>query len=142
MFANLKIWLKIKVLFYFKLISFVSSCIKEIHIHVFCFPSNLSFSFLFHSFFHSVFHSVPFSVLRFSNTYPKVNALYMEFVVCSSFKISFKYFACQNIRKTSKPWLKILVLLKKFLISHFNLKWYDMDKLFDIFPHRNIITVH
>ena len=60
MFA--KIWLKIKVLFYFKSFSFVSSCINEIHI--FCFPSKPSFRFSFHS----IFHSVPFSVPRFSNT--------------------------------------------------------------------------
>ena len=57
-----KNWLKFKVLFCFKLFSFVSSCINEIHI--FCFPSKLSFRFPFHS----VFHSVPFSVPRFSYT--------------------------------------------------------------------------
>ena len=50
------------VLFYFKSFSFVSSCFNEIHI--FCFPSILSFC----SPFQSIFHSVPFSVPRFSNT--------------------------------------------------------------------------
>ena len=49
-------------MFYFKSLSFVSSCIDDIHI--FCFLSKLSFRFPFHS----VFHSVPFSVPRFSNT--------------------------------------------------------------------------
>ena len=57
-----KIWLKSNVLFYFKSFSFVCSCINEIHI--FCFPSKLSFRFPFHF----VSHSVPFSVPRFSKT--------------------------------------------------------------------------
>ena len=61
-----KNWLNIKVLFYFKTFSIVSSCINEIHI--FCFPSKLSFRFPFHSVFHSVPFSVPFSVPRFRNT--------------------------------------------------------------------------
>ena len=57
-----KIWLKSNVLFYFKSFSFVCSCINEIHI--FCFPSKLSFRFPFHF----VSHSVPFSLPRFSKT--------------------------------------------------------------------------
>ena len=54
-----KIWLKIKVLYYFKSFSFVRSCMNEIHI--FCFPSKLSFRFPFHS----MFHSVPFFCFAF-----------------------------------------------------------------------------
>ena len=84
------------------------------------------------------------SVLRHSHYswWDKVNTLYMEFVVYSSLKISFEYFAYQNIWKTSKSWFKILVSLMKFspFEYQFNLKWYDMDKLFDNFPHRNIIS--
>ena len=57
-------------MFYFKSVSYVSSCINEIHI--FCFPSKLSFRFPFHS----VFHSVPFSVPRFSNVRPDSNEIY------------------------------------------------------------------
>ena len=57
-----KISLKIKVLFYFKSFSFISSCINDIHI--FCFPSKLAFRFPFHSVFHSIPFSVPFSISR------------------------------------------------------------------------------
>ena len=41
-----KIWLKIKVLFYFKSFSFVSSCIDEIYI-LFSFETFISFSIQF-----------------------------------------------------------------------------------------------
>ena len=61
-----KIWLKIKVLFYFKSFSFVSSCINEDSYNLFSFKT--LFLFPFHSVFHSVPFSVPFSVPRFSNT--------------------------------------------------------------------------
>ena len=61
-----KIWLKIKVLFYFKSFSFVSSCINEDSYDLFSLKT--LFLFPFHSVFHSVPFSVPFSVPRFSNT--------------------------------------------------------------------------
>ena len=57
-----KIWLKIKVLFYFKSFSFVSSCINEDSYNLFSFKT--LFLFPFHSVFHSVPFSVPFSVPR------------------------------------------------------------------------------
>ena len=61
-----KIWLKIKVLFYFKSFSFVSSCINEDSYDLFSLKT--LFLFPFHSVFHSVPFSIPFSVPRFSNT--------------------------------------------------------------------------
>ena len=68
-----KIWLKIKVLFYFKSFSFVSSCINEDSYDLFSLKT--LFLFPFHSVFHSVPFSVPFSVPRFSNTPHSTNGI-------------------------------------------------------------------